>query len=183
MDTLLKALTYQVGLDVATSLAIIGSAISFWISSSKQRRQARAQYAVDNLKGLLVYLKQSAVDWGKLGAELRHTVSLLAAEGRIDEPEKKKLFDDHILKVIFFVEEIQRELDFQLRIYFPVFSLERKGSESVMQRSKDFGNHLNDLKSKNGEVKFLALEKIENAIHETQQSVADELSKLLSTTR
>lgn len=64
----------QIGIDIATSISVIGAAISFMLSQRSERKRQQARYAVDNLKDLLSYLRKASLDYDEIGNKLRETL-------------------------------------------------------------------------------------------------------------
>ena len=64
-------ITYQVGLDIATSLSIIGAAWAFILQQRRQRRIVNSQYILENLKNIINVLKDKKIEFKKVQDSLR----------------------------------------------------------------------------------------------------------------
>lgn len=156
----------SLGFDIATSISIIGAAISFFISQKKARKQSQMQYAVSNLKDFLSFVSDSGRKFDQIGNMLRL------------EPNQENL-DKNILHVIFLLEDIKRELKSQNEIYYPIFTASSQPPKSLI----DCAVKLDELieKAKRGRGVFMeVLENVEPFLGELERSVANEFRDMLS---
>lgn len=168
----------QLGLDLATSLSVGVAAITFIFQQRRNRHLSQQQYAVDNLKSFLDFLKGRGQDWDDLGNMLRRTAASRAKEIDATPELANTLLDEHFLEVILFVEGVQRELQSQIRTYFPVFF-----SNSLPPRIRQFDDELTDvlelLRNPSRKERAPALERVEPILFGLTDAFAKELRKIL----
>ncbi|MEM5947917.1 hypothetical protein WKV44_05110 [Spirochaetia bacterium 38H-sp] len=155
----------SIGLDIATSLSIIGAAISFLLSHGKSRKQKLAMYAVSNLKDFLRFVEERIEEFYDIGKELR-------------ENPTQNMLDNNILKTIFLLEKTERVLRSQIEIYFPLFSPDKDMANAF----KPFYERLKDLlkDARAGRAKFISvIENTEKFFYELEISVAKQLKNIL----
>lgn len=155
----------QIGIDIATSISIIGAAISFLISQRKIRLQSRAQYALTNLMQFLDYIKKLGKEYDEIGNSLRIS------------PSQENL-QKNILQIIFFIEDLKREIHRQNNVYFPLFSTKNKASEGLIEHENQVDVIL--IKAKAGKENFIEVcENIEPLLNRIEDSIATELKEII----
>ena len=153
----------QFGFDIATSISIIGAAISFLISQRKSREQSRSQYATTNLIRFLDMIRDFSAQYDSIGNELRTSPS-------------QQALDKNILETIFFLEALKRELERQSQMYFPLFSIEGKTPAEISNCEKELDTLLEQ--ARKGRESFANVSKeVEPMLKKIERSVIDELKK------
>jgi len=155
----------SLGIDIATSISVIGAAISFMISQQKTRKQSQAQYAVSNLKVFLMYIHESGQKYDAIGNELRLN------------PTQENL-DKNILQTIFFLEDMERELTSLIEIYLPIFSTQSEIPDTLKRMDTELNGLIEVARS--GRENFAILsQNIEPFLHSLELSVALELKNIM----
>ena len=170
----------QVGVDIATSISIIFAAVSFLHSLRKSRKLSEVQYSVTNLQGFLTYMREATKEYDDIGNRFRKKMSGIS-EADLQERESIHYVREHILDVVLFIEGIQRELEAQLEIYFPVFSPNNKAPESLFGHKKIFSGLLDGLRNSEVEDAAKNLTIIEPSMKDLEIDIARELEKILKT--
>lgn len=168
----------QVGIDLATSISIIFAALSFLSSLRKSRKLSEVQYSVTNLQGYLTFMRKASKEYDNVANRFRKKISE-TSEADIQEKGGEFYVREHILDVILFTEGIQRELEAQLDIYYPIFSPDNKAPESLFGHKEIFNSLLDGLRNSEVEIAANKLEQIEPALKNLEITIAKELEKIL----
>lgn len=159
----------QVGLDIATSVSILGAAISFLVSQKKARDQSRAQYSTSNLIRFLDEIKIFSKQYDDIGNQLRSSSYKEALD---------KALDKNILDTIFFLESVKREIERQNQMYFPLFSINDKTSDELSLREKELDGLIE--KAKKGREAFVEVTaEVEPMLRAIERTVVGELKKIM----
>ena len=161
----------QFGFDIATSISIIGAVVSFLISQKKIKQQRKNQFSVSNLKDNLKYIANCKKEYNKLGNELREKVL------KADSISRANLLEEHKLKQIFFLEDLKRELDAQVKIYYPIFSQDENIIASIKLLNDELDQILILIKDDNGLIE--AMEQIKPLLDEIEKLFVKSLVKLM----
>ena len=167
----------EIGFDIATSITIIGAALSFLYSQRKSRRLSEVQYAVTNLQGFLAYVRGAAKEFDDLGQALRVQMSKLADMDEMKE-KGKDMAQRHMFEVVLFLEGVESELDAQIDIYFPIFSPKGKAPKSLVHHKNtlnEIANSLRDLTTEGAG----RLGEVDAALKDLEISVARELGSIV----
>lgn len=174
-------MTIQLGFDIATSLSIIIAMISYIATQNKERKQSRARYAVDNLKGMLTYVKNASVKYYDMTKKLRRKGIELAQEQFSQKQliELEHEYQANNLEIIMLLEDIERELEAQKDIYFSVFFPGGIMPNNIVICINNICNLIEPMRSNNKKVILETMPKIELGIKEIEKAVAKELKTLI----
>jgi len=165
--------TIQLGFDIATSISIIGASISFLISQTKNKKQKQIQFSIDNLKNNLIYIANSKKEYDRLGNELREQVN------NIEKSKFNEILHEHKLKQIFFLEDLKRELESQINIYYPIFFPDKKIISLMEPMNSELDAMLEMIKKDDNN--FLkVLEQIEPFLNKLEKLFAESLIILMN---
>ena len=127
----------ELGFDIATSLTIIGAALSFLYSQRKSRRLSQVQFAVTNLQAFLTYVRQAYRDLEEIDFNFRRQLSKQGGTKERDPKDARKNIEPYWLEkemdTAIICEQVISELDAQLRVYFPIFWPEDKVPDVLVQ--------------------------------------------------
>ena len=180
----------ELGFDIATSITIVGAAISFLLSQRKARRVSEAQFAITNLQGFLSHVRERSKEFDDhSNAYRQRVVQISDSANRQSDVEKaaqlRASIEERGFEVMHFLQGIRFELDAQLKVYFPIFSPKNKAPESMVADKEKIDGILADMTSgEHQREEMLDLvdrisKEIGPALHRLEMSVARELQDIL----
>lgn len=174
-------LSYQVGLDLATSVSIITAAWAFIKNQKQENSRLRNQQTVDNLTGTLTFVIDKIEALQVIDHKMRSEVSNQTSEEEFGK-NANRILDKFWLDTIFLLESVQRKLKLHIEILYPVYKSE-DAPDSVKSLLLNVDELLNEVKNGDRSGLLNVQEKIEHMLHNTITCLANSLVELRTANR